>query len=515
MEPDVSDELIERLAEFELDPLGFVLWAFPWGEAGTPLADEQLEDWQYELLDSIGQKLRSGIALQDTLDGVIPPVRMSRSTGHGVGKSAIAAMLSWWAMSTLPDTKGVVTANTETQLKTKTWPEIAKWHRMFIARDMFEVTATAIFPRDPEHARTWRIDIVPWSRHNTEAFAGLHNMGRRIFVLFDEASAIDDVIHEVTEGAMTDSNTQIIHVQFGNPTKNTGRFRETASDGKFGHRWDFKSLDSRTVRRTNKVQIAEWEADYGEDSDFFRVRVKGMFPRADAVSFISHDRAVEASRRELPELPSGDVILGVDVARFGDDRSCIWARQGRDARSRAPRFYQGLTTVELALRVRDAVFDYRPTMICVDGTGVGGGVIDQLRLMNLRCMIVEVQFGAKPDGFLDEKYANKRAEIWGQMREWLVDGCIPEHLPGAAHTFIDELTAPMYGFNTQDAIILESKKDMRRRGVASPDGADALACTFALPLVTAAFDRYGDRIGLLEAERKRAAELDYNPMELI
>ena len=507
------EELIETLAGFELDPYGFVLWAFPWGEPG-PLETEQLEDWQVEFLTTLGEGLRLGMARYDALDhakSMISPMRMSRATGHGVGKSALAAMITWWAVSTMVDTKGVVTANTETQLKTKTWPEIAKWHRMFIARDLFEVTATAIFPRDQEHSRTWRIDIVPWSKHNTEAFAGLHNMRRRIFILFDEASAIDDVIHEVTEGALTDAHTQIIWIQFGNPTKNTGRFRQTAPDGKFGHRWDFRALDSRTVRRTNKEQIAEWVADYGEDSDFVRVRVKGTFPRADAVSFISYDSVREAMARELPEFNESDIVLGVDVARFGDDKSVIYARRGRDARTHPPRIFQGLDTVALSYKVRDAITELHPTVVFVDGTGIGGGVVDQLNAMRLGCHIYEVQFGAAPDGLSDVQYYNKRAEIWGEMREWMKIGCLPAGYRGIDHEVTDEFSNATYGFGkfrSFESIQLESKADMKKRGLPSPDVADALACTFAIKLIDAPRDRFGQRMLLAPTVLP-----DYDPLE--
>jgi hypothetical protein len=507
------DELIETLASFETDPLGFVLWAFPWGEPG-PLEHEELETWQVNFLTQLGTALQTGMSLYDALDfarSIIPPVRMARATGHGVGKSALASMLTWWAMSTMVDTKGVVTANTETQLKTKTWPEIAKWHRMFIARDLFEVTATAIFPRDQEHARTWRIDIVPWSKHNTEAFAGLHNMRRRIFVLMDEASAIDDVIHEVTEGAMTDAHTQIVWVMFGNPTKNTGRFRQTAPDGKFGHRWNFEALDSRTVRRTNKTQIAEWVSDYGEDSDFVRVRVKGTFPRADAVAFIPYESVREAMVRELAEVNESDVVLGVDVARFGDDKSVIYPRKGRDARSFAPRIYQGLDTVALSHRVRDAVLEFRPTVVFVDGTGVGGGVVDTLNAMRLGCLIVEVQFGSAADGAGEVAYYNKRAEIWGEMREWMKTGCLPQGYRGVDHEVTEEFSSATYGFGKFrqfEAIQLESKADMKKRGLPSPDVADALACTFAMKLIDVPRDRFGHRM-LAEP----VVMPDYDPLE--
>ena len=492
------DELIERLASFELDPLGFVEWAFPWGEPGGPLEHEKLEGWQRDFFDELGCALRAGKS----------PIRIVRTSGHGVGKSAVSAMTANWAMSTMPDTKGIITANTENQLRTKTWPEITKWHRMFIGRDLFKVTATAMFPRDPELERTWRLDMVPWSERNTEAFAGLHNKGRRVFLMMDEASAIPDVIHEVAEGALTDSDTQIIWIMFGNPTRNSGRLRETAPDGRFGSRWNFASVDSRSVRRTNKQLIEEWRQDYGEDSDFFRVRVKGEFPRQDAVSFISYGAVREATVRPIPERNEADVVLGVDVARFGDDCSVIYPRQGRDARSRPPEVYKGLSTMELAYRVRDAVIRYNPTMVFVDETGIGGGVVDVLRSLRLGTLIVGVVFSAKPDGLSEERYANKRAEIWGEMRKWIADGCIPEHVSGLDHTLVDDLCAPTYGFTERDELILESKKDIRRRGVASPDVADALACTFALPSIPRPPT-------LLGAPERPFVAPDYNPFELM
>ena len=114
----------------------------------------------------------------------------------------------------------------------------------------------------------------------------MHNQGKRIIALFDEASSIPDVIWETTEGALTDKDTEIIWGVFGNPTRNTGRFRECFAGGRFQHRWQPRQVDSRTARLTNKEEIAEWINDYGEDSDFVRVRVKGIFPRAGSMQFV-------------------------------------------------------------------------------------------------------------------------------------------------------------------------------------------------------------------------------------
>src|SRR5690606_9376862 len=193
------------------------------------------------------------------------------------------------------------------------------------AKELFHLTATALYSADPEHERTWRIDMIPWSERSVEAFAGLHNKGKRVFVAFDEASAIPDVIWETTEGALTDEGTQIIWLVFGNPTRNTGRFRECFR--RFAARWKTFQVDSRQVSITNKDQISKWIEDYGEDSDFVRVRVRGTFPRAGSVQFISSELVSEAARREVHVHIHDPLIIGVDVARFGDDASVIYIRK--------------------------------------------------------------------------------------------------------------------------------------------------------------------------------------------
>jgi len=491
-------DLIEELAEFSSDPLGFVHFAFPWGESGELEDATGPEGWQRDVLQDVADGL---LSIEDA-------VQIAVTSGHGIGKSALVAWLILWAISTFEDTKGVVTANTEVQLKTKTWAELAKWYRLFIGREYFNMTATAIFSADPEHARTWRVDMIPWSERNPEAFAGLHNKHRRILVIFDEASAIDDLIHETTEGALTDQDTQIIFAQFGNPTKNTGRFRDCFPGGKFAHRWTTRAVDSRTVSLTNKTQIAKWITDYGEDHDFVRVRVLGKFPRIDATSFISLDVAREAAQRTVLKQMGQPVVLGVDVGRFGDDPSVIYPRCGRDASSRTIEIYPQIDTMSLAGKVAAAYLRHHASMVMIDSGGVGGGVVDRLR--QLRIPVMEVDFGSKPDGTnLDDgaKYANKRAEIWGATRTWLLTGSIPDSIPGNETPLTDELTGPSYGMNVREAIQLESKKEMRRRGVASPNVADALACTFAYNVFVP--QRYIDSITM---QQPNVVD-DYNPFE--
>lgn len=491
------NELLEDLARLSGNPLAFVLWAFPWGEEGSELAGfAGPEPWQAEILTQLGQGLLS----------VNEAIQLAVASGHGIGKSALVSWIILWAISTFPDTRGVVTANTENQLKTKTWVELAKWYRLFIAKSLFSYSATRLQSVDPDHAETWRIDMVPWSERNVEAFAGLHNKGRRILVVFDEASAIPDNIWETTEGALTDEDTEIIWCVFGNPTRNTGRFRECFAGGRHFTSWRSLRVDSRQVSITNKKQIAKWAAAYGDDSDFFRVRVKGEFPRVGDMEFISRTVAEEARKREAPDqYRYTALVMGVDVARFGDDETVLQFRRGRDARSIPAIRLRGLDTMAVASRVLEQINIHRVNTIFVDGGGVGGGVVDRLR--QLGANVVDIQFGAASDHANvvdpDTKYRNKRSEMWGAMKHWLATGAIEDD-----DNLVEQLAAPTYGFNDKDEIQLEKKSDMKKRGVASPDWADALALTFAYPVMTVDLDIRG-------AEKPAVAEHEYDPLAVI
>ncbi len=475
---EVYDDIVSDLGRFSSDPEGFVLWAFPWGEPGTILESKPGPfEWQLAVLRDI----KSGLL---TIDKAI---QLATSSGHGIGKSALVAWLCLWAISTFEDTRGVVTANTETQLKTKTWAELGKWYHLFIAKSLFKLTATALFSADPERDRTWRIDMVPWSERNAEAFAGLHNEGKRILLLFDEASNIPDIIWETAEGALTDTNTQIIWAAFGNPTKNSGRFRMCFRE--YAHVWHTRQIDARTVPGTNKALFSSWVRDRGEDSDFVRVRVKGEFPRVGLLEFISSEDVAEAMVREVEVHLHDPLVLGVDVARFGDDESVIFIRKGRDGRSHPARRFSGIDTMALAGHVAAIAQELRPDAIFVDGGGVGGGVVDRLRQLNVD--VFDIQFGGRADQPQADRtlYANKRAEMWGGMRSWIKGAALPDD-----KDLREQLVAPTYSFRQEAQILLESKAEMKLRGVPSPDLADALALTFAYPVIASRFaGRYGAR----------------------
>lgn len=486
------EQLAEWLASVRNDPYAFVLGAYEWGVGELAKYPDGPDDWQVELLC----RIRDGVTAVDAAiaeamhrgeESKTFAVTEATTSGHGIGKSAVVAWIIDWAQSTEVDCKGVVTANTENQLKTKTWAELAKWHRLSITQTLFKMTATARFSIDPLHEKTWRIDMVPWSEKNTEAFAGLHNNGKRIIVIFDEASAIPDLIWEVTEGALTDKDTQIIWLVFGNPTKNSGRFRECFPGGRFAHRWNSRAIDSRTVRITNKIQLQAWVDDYGEDHDFVRVRVRGVFPRTDSISFIAMVDVEEAQARTPEGQSFAPVIIGLDVARFGPDNSVICFRQGRDAASRPWVRVNGQNTVAVARWAFEQYMRNNCAAMIVDTGGIGGGVYDQLELMGIN--VYSVDFSGSPDNDSQERYLNKRAEMYGRTRDWIKKGgCLPRDDSRAEGKGLSyQLTAPTYTYQGDVKLQLESKKDIRRRLGISPDEADALAITFAYPYLDEAF----------------------------
>ena len=479
---DPDAELIELAAECSTDPLSWVQAAYDWGMG--ELADFRgPRAWQAEAMADIRDHLADPSTRHQ-------PLMLSVASGHGIGKSAGIGMLVNWALSTCEDCKVVITANTDTQLRTKTAPEVGKWQRLSITSHWFDVQATSVAARDKGHVKTWRADFVPWSEHNTEAFAGLHNKGKRIVLIFDEASAIADKVWEVAEGALTDEGTEIIWIAFGNPTRNTGRFRECFR--RFKHRWVGRQIDSRTVEGTNKAQIAKWAADYGEDSDFFKVRVRGMFPSMSSRQFIGEVDVTAAYGKHLrPEQVSfAPNILTVDPAWEGDDEFVIGLRQGLQFRvlHRMAKNDNDLVAAAIVARFED---EEKADAVFVDA-GFGTGIVSAGQGMGRDWTLVWFAGESADPGCL-----NKRAEMWKAARDWLkAGGAIPDD-----PVLRDELQAPEIVPRVDGKIQIESKKDMKARGVPSPNRADALVLSFAFPVV---------KKSLADARRSQRGR-DYDP----
>lgn len=453
----------QSLAKYSNDPLKFVKFAYPWGEG--ELKGRVIEKWQAELLG----KIRDGLMTPNEV------IRIAGRSGHGVGKSALVSWIIHWAISTRVDTRGVVTANTETQLRTKTWAELGKWHNLFIARHWFKFTATSLYAADPEHEKTWRIDAVSWSENNTEAFAGLHNQGKRIVVIFDEASTIANKVWEVTNGALTDKNTQIIWAAFGNPTVNVGCFHDCFNNQR--HRWKTVQVDSRDISFTNKDEINKWIEDYGVDSDFVRVRVRGEEPSSSINQFIPSAYVDEALGKHVNEAQYmfAPVILTLDNAWTGGDEIVIGKRQGL--------FFTILKIIQnnnddsiIARLLADYEDEFKADAVFID-LGYGTGVYSAGKSMGREWQLVA--FGGESTDF---ECVNKRTQMWKEAREWLKGGgCIPND-PILANELKGPESYVVMAGKSAGKTMLESKADMKKRHLTSPNRADSLALSFAFPV---------------------------------
>lgn len=462
--PDPDADLIALASSCQYDPERWSRLAWDWGRGDLAGLDGPRE-WQADINKTIRDHLRDPATRYQ-------PLRIAVASGHGIGKSAEMGMLSSWAMSCFDDCKIVTTANTEGQLRTKTAPEVGKWFRSSLTAHWFDVQTMSIKVRDPLHADTWRSDFIPWSEHNTEAFAGLHNKGRIILVLFDEGSKIHDKVFEVAEGALTDEDTIIIWVVFGNPTRNSGRFRECFR--RFRHRWITRQIDSRTVPGTNKVYLQSLVDDHGEDSDIVKIRVRGQFPAQSAMQFISADDADAARTRHLrkEQYSFAPVIIGVDPAWTGDDALEIVLRQGLMSKSLAsmPRNDNDVQVANLIARLED---EHHADAVFIDA-GYGTGIKSAGDVMGRNWRLI--WFSGKP---IDPGYLNKRAEIWGNGKRWLKAGGAIDPKDEALY---QDLIGPETVARLDGKIQLESKEDMKERGLPSPNKGDALMLTFAEPV---------------------------------
>lgn len=471
-----EDELAEWVGSVADYPLEFVKGAFPWGEKGTSLENEKgLDLWQEKFLKKLGEDIR---ARKFNGRDAVAPIRKAVSSGHGVGKSSLAGFLACFLMSTRPNCRGTITANNHTQMKTKTWASIQKWMKLCITSHWFEVNQELMYHK--EFRETWFCGLQSSKDENSEAFAGQHAADSSSWYLFDEDSGIGDSVHVVAEGGLTDGEPFIF--LFGNCTRNHGHFHR-ACFGSERHRWDVVCLDSRESRFTNKETIQEWIDTYGEDSDFVRVRVKGLPPRASELQFIDLDRVLAAQKRNLQaSFDDEPLIVGVDVSDGGSAWNVIRFRRGPDARTIPPiripgekvRGDRGPFLAKLASVLDTPINGRKPDAMNID-SAFGAPYVERLKAMGYK-NVNEVRFGSES---LDHHQANLRAYMYDRAKEWLgTTGCIDPK----DQILETDLTAPGFHINRQDKLVIESKEDMAKRGVASPDDADALVLTFAMPV---------------------------------
>lgn len=480
----------------------FVRFVYPWGKPGTPLADIFIRKWQDEFLADITDYIKKAKTHKQIFDAVPDMFRAATASGRGPGKSAFLGWLSHWFVSTRIGGSVWVYANGEPQLKTKTFPEISKWFTLAINSHWFDVNATSIVPAewirtavqrdlkiDPKY---WYVSAQLWSEENPDAAAGAHNVHGEMS-LFDEASGIADPIWTVVQGVFTEQIIDRYFLAFSNPRRGKGAFFECFH--KERDRWRTRQIDSRTVEIAQDAFDAII-AKYGADSDEARVEVYGQFPNKATNQFISTTSVNLATERESIPDPGAPLLLGVDVARFGEDTSVLAFRKGRDAKSIPWQTYKGIDTVQLATKVADAVQRYKVDAIFVDGNGVGGGVVDQLKAWHYR--VIEVQFSATPNDI--EQYLNKGVENWALMKEWLSIGTIPDDAK-----LRSDLTNREYSYHpVNNKLILQSIEKMKDAGFASPDRAMALSMTFAQPVA-----RNDARASRSNHNRRMATGVDY------
>jgi hypothetical protein len=490
--PEQESEILTQIMAFKDDPVGFVLYAYPWGQPGTPFADfDGPRPWQLEELERIGEHVRAQVfACDNTLPMDI--FRGAWASGRGPGKSAFFAMLAHWHMSTRFGAPVIVTANTETQMRTKTFPEFSVWFGAAINAHWFTIENLRIIPApwmlelvkklpqegglgiDPKY---WYCSGQTWSAENPDSFAGAHNP-YGMMVLFDEASGIHPKVWDVTEGFFTEINPYRFFCAASQMRSRTGRFFEIVYDAVMGAGWYKRVLTTRGMPGIDQNVIKSQIARYGEESDFVRVEIDGLPPRTSEDQFISWDAVSVAQNNKLFQDFGEALVLGVDPAPRG---KTAWRfRQGRNARDccgpATHGSWQNFDNVQIADAVIRLDNRFMPDYICVD-FGMGTGVIDILKRVRTNGRLIPVVFGASP---VDKKggFGSHAAELWGRLRDWLLGGMI-EKDSGEKGSLSQQLTDRGWRWSGKEdgKKILETKEDLMKRGVASPDDADALACT--------------------------------------
>lgn len=490
--PREEEALIARLVATRDDPLAFVARAYPWGVRGTPLEQHSgPRTWQVEEFEAIREHVRA----QKERAAAGQPLQVYRkaiASGRGPGKSAFFGMLTHWHLSTHWGASAIVSANTETQLRRNTFAEMAKWVNMSINAHWFESEGMAVRPAPwfadvvRRHMRIdealWQASGRTWIEERPDAFAAVHN-AVGLLVVFDEASGIPAQIWDVADGFFTEENPYRFWLAASQMRRNEGRFYSLFHDPGWQARWKCRSLDIRGMEGIDLEWVREMVAQHGEESDLVRVEIRGLPPAAREDQFIAPALARTAQTNVVPWDRDAALVLGVDPAPRG---TTAW-RFRQDTNARDPcgtdthGLLRGKDNFEIATHIIALDFKYRPDFICID-FGMGTGVIDVLKRHRLHGRLLEVSFGGRPTN-KDGEFATRGSELWGAIRDWLPRGMIEPGeglVDGSPHLF-HQLTDRSWRWSGREdgKKILEPKEDMEARGVASPDRADALACTFA------------------------------------
>ena len=463
MEDGESQEAITE--RFKYDPLGFVMYEWPWRKPGPLQTLTGPDALQRQFLIDLAGHVKAR-----NFDGHTPvrPVRMAIASAHGTGKSTLGAWITWWILRTRPGSVGTVSAGTYQQLQERTWADITYWGNLAKGGKQFHIRKSGIYHRSSRGDK-WKVTPKTAKAENAQSFAGQHAGTATSFFLFDEASEIPDQNWATAYGGLTDGEPMFF--AWGQPLRNTGEFNNVTF-GRASARWDSRVWNGRHSAFTSKDLINEWLEEYGEDSDFYRVRVLGLPPNASELQFIGAALVDGARRRDHKALPDEPLVVGLDCANGGMAKYCFWFRRGLDGKSIPPIFLRGDTPRDQVVAVAAKLLldrNQRVAAMFVD-QAFGAVIVAKLQASGFSNAF-EVNFG---DSSPDKHYLNMRAYMWASMKEWLNLGSIPDDDNIAMPFF-----APGFHLNQSGKLVIESKQEMAKRKVKSPDGPDALALTFA------------------------------------
>jgi hypothetical protein len=406
--------------------------------------------------------------------------RIAMQSSKGVGKSALLAWVSWWFLATRPHPKIAATSISWDNLADGLWTEMAKWQsKSPLLKAQFAWTKTRIFNKN--YPETWFMSARTWSKsadssQQADTLAGLH--ADYIMFILDEVGGIPDGVMAAAEAGLA-SGIECKIVMAGNPTHLEGPLYRAATIER--HLWSVTEItsDPDSPKRSQRVSL-KWAKEqrdkYGSDSPWYIVNVLGKFPPSSLNSLLGPDDVSRAMQRQIHEqnYTFSQKRIGVDVARFGSDRTCLFPRQG--LRAFKPLVSMNLRTNEIAAQIMNAKNKWGSEVEFIDGTGgFGSGVVDSL--LQAGVFAHEIHFSSK--AIDNNAFANKRAEMWFTMADWIKKGGVLPNMPELQR----ELTAPQYTF-INGKFQLEPKDQIKERLGFSPDLADALCLTFALPEIS-------------------------------
>ncbi len=394
--------------------------------------------------------------------------RVSVKSGHGTGKTTSFMVAIYWFLTTRKRCKIGCTAPTSAQLKDVLWAALhqGKGQMSPYWANQFEINEDHIFRVGAK--KTAFATARTSSKHRPEALQGLHD--ENMMILADEASGVYDEVFQTIEGALTTHNARFLMAS--NPTRPNGYFYKSFQTGE----WETFTLSSIDCPRVKREWIEQKKREYGEQSDFYRIRVLGMFPSAAFNQLISTELAEYAFKRKYQPgaFDYAANIIGVDPARFGDDLAVIWHRQGLAAKVLWTSY--SCSGTELGNIIDGFQKEYNADYVFIDEGGCGASAVDRTRYLNTP-NIIPVNFGSTATDFVH--YKNKRMEMWDTTRKWIKNGGLIKE-DDNKQKVIDDLTAARYCYGNNDNIVkvLESKEDAKRELLRSPDFGDGLAVTF-------------------------------------